>query len=198
MSKRTFLIIVSLLVLSFLATLGTGLYVWRSTSDNRADLIGGAYTLVDQTGAKRTESSWPSQYKLIYFGYTYCPDFCPTTLTIMTEALSQLDPNIAAQIKPLMISIDPERDTVEALNQYHEHFDPRFTMLTGSPDQVKQAAQAYRVYYAKAETDAAYDYLMDHSSFTYLMAPDGSFVTHFVYDTSSEEMAARLREIVGG
>ena len=134
MSKRTFLIIVSLLVLSFLATLGTGLYVWRSTSDNRADLIGGAYTLVDQTGAKRTESSWPSQYKLIYFGYTYCPDFCPTTLTIMTEALSQLDPNIAAQIKPLMISIDPERDTVEALNQYHEHFDPRFTMLTGSPD----------------------------------------------------------------
>ena len=198
MSKRTFLIIVSLLVLSFLATLGTGLYVWRSTAENRADLIGGAYTLVDQTGTTRTESSWPSQYKLIYFGYTYCPDFCPTTLTIMTEALSRLDPNIAARIKPLMISIDPERDTVEALDQYHDHFDPRFAMLTGSPEQVKQAAQAYRVYYAKAETDTTSDYLMDHSSFTYLMAPDGSFVTHFVYNTTAEQMATQLREIVGG
>jgi protein SCO1/2 len=198
MSKRTFLIIVSLLVLSFLATLSTGLYVWRSGSGDRANLIGGAYTLVDQTGATRTESSWPSQYKLIYFGYTYCPDFCPTTLTIMTDALSQLDPNDAAQIKPMMISIDPERDTVEALAQYHEHFDPRFAMLTGTTEQVKQAAQAYRVYFAKAESEAATDYLMDHSSFTYLMAPDGSFVTHFVHDTTAEQMADQLRKILEG
>jgi protein SCO1/2 len=198
MSKRTFITIVSLLVLSFVATVAAGLYVWRSNTEDRASLIGGPYELVDHTGAMRNEGSWPSQYKLIYFGYTYCPDFCPTTLTIMTDALSQLDENSAARIKPMMISIDPERDTVEALAQYHEHFDPRFTMLTGSPEQVKQAAQAYRVYFAKADSENASDYLMDHSSFTYLMAPDGSFVTHFVYDTTAEQMAAQLRAIVEG
>jgi len=197
MSTRTFLIVVTLLTAAFVATLAGGIYVFNQRSGGGA-AIGGAYTLVDQTGETRTEESWPDQYKLIYFGYTYCPDFCPTTLTIMTQALAELPEETARQVKPLMISIDPERDTVEALAQYQQHFDPRFSMLTGTPQQVDTAAKAYRVYYAKAETEGSTDYLMDHSTVTYLMAPDGSFVTHFPHDTTAEEMAARLEEVVGG
>lgn len=198
MSKRTFITLVALLVAAFAATVGAGYYVWQGTKTQRADLVGGSYTLVDHTGAVRTDRSWPDRYKLVFFGYTYCPDFCPTTMTVITDALSRLPDETADRIKPLMITIDPERDTVEAMAQYREHFDPRFAMLTGTPEQIREAATAYRIYYAKAESEAATEYLMDHSTYTYLMAPDGSFVTHFVHDTTGEQMAARLREVVGG
>ena len=198
MSSRTFLVLVTLLTTVLFATLGAGFYLWRETQTGGTAAIGGSYTLVDQTGVERTDESWPDQYKLIYFGYTYCPDFCPTTLTVMTGALGELSEDVASQIKPLMITIDPERDTVEALAQYHEHFDPRFSMLTGTLEQVDQAAKAYRVYYAKAESESATEYLVDHSTITYLMGPDGGFVTHFPHDVTPQQMAERLTEVVGG
>jgi protein SCO1/2 len=196
MSKRTFLITIGLLVGAFVATLGFGYFVWQDSRENRANLLGGPFELVDHTGTPRNQDSWPDQYKLMYFGYTYCPDFCPTTLTVMTEALNALPEPVAARIKPLLISVDPERDTVETLAQYHEHFDPRFSMMTGTPEQVRAAARAYGIYYAKAESDAATEYLMDHSTFTYLMAPNGDFVTHFGHGITGEEMAKTLAEVI--
>ena len=155
------------------------------------------FRLTDHEGNEVGPDTLIGRPTMVFFGFTYCPDVCPTTLSDISGWLEDLGDG-AAQMNVVFITVDPERDTVEALDQYHDHFDPRFAMLTGSPEQVKQAAQAYRVYYAKAETDTTSDYLMDHSSFTYLMAPDGSFVTHFVYNTTAEQMATQLREIVGG
>ena len=134
---------------------------------------------------------------LVFFGYTYCPDVCPTTLSIMTQALDQLGP-LAAKVTPVFVTVDPERDTVAQLKAYQEHFHPSFVMLTGSPERVREAARAYRVYHRKVESESATDYLMDHSSITFLMGPDGGYVTHFGHDATAETMAATLRQKLGG
>ncbi len=163
--------------------------------------IGGPFTLVDQDGQTRTEADFAGRYMLIFFGYTYCPDFCPTTLTDVTQALDRLAetaPEAAKQVTPIFVTVDPERDTVEAMKAYVTHFHPDFVGLTGSPEQVAAAAKVYRIFYQKVEDDSAGDYLVDHSTFTYLMGPDGTYTTHFAYNTSPEAMAERIAELVGG
>jgi protein SCO1 len=161
--------------------------------------IGGPFELVDQNGKTVTDADFRGRYMLIYFGYTYCPDICPTTLLRNTEALESLGGK-KDLIQPIMISVDPERDTPEHLKDYVQLFDPRLVALTGSPEQVAAAARAYRVYYAKAKepgADASADYLMDHSGFTYLMGPNGNFVAFFRHDMTPDAMAARLRAALG-
>ena len=156
--------------------------------------IGGPFALVDDTGKPRTDADFRGRLMLVYFGYTHCPDACPTALQDMADALAKLGP-AADQVAPIFVTIDPERDTVRYLKGYAEQFDPKFVALTGSAAQVAAAAKAYRVYYRKA-TDKG-DYLMDHSSIVYLMGRDGKFLTHFTPDATPDQMADTLRKYLG-
>ena len=159
--------------------------------------LGGPFTLTDHNGRTVTDADFRGRYLLIYFGYIYCPDVCPLSLQRNFEALQILGEK-AEKIQPVLVTIDPERDTVEKMRDYVAAFDPRLIGLTGTPEQVKAAAAAYRVYYAKVQNEngAAEGYLVDHSAFTYLMAPDGTFVQFFRHDMTPEAMAERLNKIL--
>lgn len=177
-------------VIASLSWFGTG----SRQSDQGAAVLGGPFTLTDQNGRTVTDADFHGKYLLVYFGYTYCPDVCPTSLARNTEALDLLGKQ-GEEIVPILISVDPERDTPERLKEYAAFFHPRLVALTGTPEQVAAVAKAYRVYYAKAETDRGPDaYLLDHSSFTYLMGPDGRFLQFFRHDLSPEEMAERIKQ----
>jgi cytochrome oxidase Cu insertion factor (SCO1/SenC/PrrC family) len=167
----------------------------RSMAGGEA-LVGGPFTLTDQHGAVVTEQDFAGRYMLIYFGYTYCPDFCPMSLSNMTQALDLLPPEQAEQVVPILITIDPERDTVEQLAEYAPLFHPRLVALTGTPEETRQAAKAYRVYFSKAGNGDGSDYLMDHSTFIYLMGPDGKYVRHFSHTATPEEIAAGIAAAV--
>lgn len=159
-------------------------------------LIGGPFALVDQTGATRTDADFRGKFMLVYFGYTYCPDVCPTTLQTMTEALERLG-KAAARVQPIFITIDPARDTPKVMGQYVAHFYPGMIGLTGTAAQIAAAARAYRVYYAK-EAGRDQDYLMDHSGFVYLMGPDGKYITIMPPQVTAGQMAAVLAKHLGG
>lgn len=166
-------------------------------AESTTPAIGGPFTLTDQHGNTVTEADFAGRYKLIYFGFTYCPDVCPTTLATIAEAM-ELVGDKAETIVPILITVDPERDTPEQLKMYADHFHPRLVALTGTPEQIAAVAKEYRVYYAKvAEKGADKDaYTMDHSAITYLMGPDGAYVRHFGHATPAGEMAERLREVI--
>ncbi len=156
--------------------------------------IGGPFTLVDHDGKARGNGDFRGEHLLIYFGYTYCPDVCPTALSDMALALDALGDD-AAKVRPVFITVDPSRDTPERLKPYVANFHPRMVGLTGSEQAVAAAAKAYRVYFAKSKSEAAPgEYLMDHTSIIYLMSPDGRYLTHFGHGTSAETMAKRIRE----
>lgn len=157
--------------------------------------IGGPFNLVDQHGRTVTEADFRGRYMLIYFGYTFCPDVCPTELQAMSQAVDQLGP-AGEKVTPVFITVDPARDTVEQLAGYAEHFHPRLVALTGSPEQVAAAAKVYRVYYKKVEQEDSAEYLMDHSSIIYLMGPEGEFLTHFSYGTEPARMAEKIKEFL--
>jgi protein SCO1/2 len=161
-------------------------------------LVGGPFTLVDQDGNQVTEEDFAGRFMLIYFGYTWCPDFCPMSLSTMVQALDLLAPEEAEQVVPMLITIDPERDTVEQLAEYVPLFSPRVVGLTGTPEQVAAAAKAYRVYFNKVEQDDPDAYLMDHSTFIYLMGPEGEYRRHFGADAAPQEIAEGLRAELEG
>jgi cytochrome oxidase Cu insertion factor (SCO1/SenC/PrrC family) len=157
-----------------------------------APTIGGAFELVDKDGKIWRNTDFKGKPMLVYFGYTYCPDICPTALYHLTEAMEKLGTSQAAQ--PLFITIDPQRDTVAQLQTYSQNFHKDFIMLTGSKDQVDQAIKAYRVHAARAsEERGADDYLMDHSSLIYLMDKSGQYRAHFNHQTSSQEIVERVK-----
>ncbi|MEM7026208.1 MAG: SCO family protein, partial [Pseudomonadota bacterium] len=148
--------------------------------------------LVDQHGTAVTEHSFAGQHMLIYFGYTYCPDVCPTTLSTMIQALDLLPAKQAEQVVPIFITIDPERDTVEQMALYAPLFHPRLVALTGTREATDSAAKAYRVLHKKA--GGGDDYLVDHSSFVFLMGPDGAYVDHFHGSVSPKRIAEGMAE----
>lgn len=152
--------------------------------------IGGPFRLVDQAGQIRTEADFSGRFMLVYFGYTYCPDVCPTAVHIMSVALDQLG-DAGRDVVPILVTIDPERDTVETLAAYAKNFHPRLVALTGDVDAVRAAARAYRVYFAKAGEGE--DYLVDHTSIIYLMGRDGRYLSHFSHTTDPAAMAARIK-----
>jgi protein SCO1/2 len=162
--------------------------------------VGGPFSLVDQTGAPVSDATWRGRWLLVYFGYTYCPDVCPTELQAVASALDLLGP-LASRVVPLFITIDPERDTPAHLADYVKLFDDRIVGLTGSPRQIADVAKAYRVYYAKVTPKDSTTYLMDHTSFLYLMGPDGTLRALFrpgsdprdIADTIKARMAAAGR-----
>jgi len=160
-----------------------------------AALIGGPFTLIDQHGATVHDSDFRGRYMLVYFGYTNCPDECPTDLTAMGRAIDSLG-TTAKQVIPVFITIDPARDTVQRLADYAPLFHPRLIALTGSAEQIRQATAAYRVYYEKVGDGA--DYAMSHSAIIYLMDPQGRFVTHFSEATPADAIAAGIRRAMAG
>jgi protein SCO1/2 len=161
--------------------------------------IGGPFQLVDHTGKTVTAADYRGRFMLIFFGYGYCPDVCPTELATMAAALDVLGKR-AEKIQPLFISVDPARDTPKFLADYVANFHPRLVGLTGTADQVAAAAKAYRVFYAKSkqpeEQPESTAYFMDHSAFVYLMGPDGSYRTMFRRSTSPKIMAGTIAGIL--
>jgi protein SCO1/2 len=151
--------------------------------------IGGPFELIDHTGARRTDADYHGKLALIYFGYTYCPDVCPTDLQAMASALDLLGDGGRA-VQPLFITIDPERDTPEHLAGYVPLFHPRLVGLTGDADAIRRAARAYKVHYAKVVLPELADYAMDHSAFIYLVNADGEYLGFFPPGTSPERMAS--------
>jgi len=161
--------------------------------------IGGAFTLVDQDGKAVTDQDFAGRYLLVYFGFTHCVDACPLALLAMTQALDRLPPEMAAQVQPLFITVDPARDTPEQIALYLENFHPAFVGLTGSPEQLAAAAKAYRAVIQMPEPDANGDYQVQHGTIIYLMAPDGSFLRHFDHVTPAGDLAAALQaQLAGG
>jgi protein SCO1/2 len=160
--------------------------------------IGGPFELVNGQGETVTEKDFAGKEMLIYFGYTYCPDVCPTSLSLIAAALDMLTPEQREKITPIFISIDPERDTPDVVGTYAKAFYPTMVGLTGTPEQVTAAARAYKVYFKKVEEKGDAPYLMDHSSIVYLMGPDGKFLTHFSHGTTPDKMAEILGKYLSG
>jgi protein SCO1/2 len=158
--------------------------------------IGGHFTLTATDGTTVTDGTYRGKILLVYFGYTLCPDICPTTLGGIADALDKLGPN-ADKIQPLFITVDPRRDTPKVLTDYVKNFGSRIIGLTGTPEQIAAAAKAYRVYYAPYKMpDAPGGYLMDHSATVYVMNPEGRFVASFSPETSADQMAERLTVLI--
>jgi len=149
--------------------------------------IGGPFTLVNTAGQTVSDRDVLTKPSLVYFGYTFCPDVCPFDMSRNVEAVDKLEAQ-GIDVNPVFITIDPERDTPEALADYAFNMHPKLVALTGSPEQVQAASQAYKTFYKKRETGDEF-YLMDHSTFTYLMLPGEGFVDFFRREITSDQMA---------
>ena len=154
--------------------------------------IGGPFTLTDQTGKPRNDVDFRGKLMLVYFGFTFCSDVCPTDLQQMGIAVDKL--GVAGEaVQPIFVTVDPERDTPEHLLEYMPFFHPRFVGLTGQAEAIEKAARAYRVYYKKVERDDKSDYTVDHSAFIYLMGRAGEYLGFFPPGTSAERLAETIR-----
>lgn len=185
-------------IVSLMLTLGIlGYWLWHNRTSGAGPTIGSSFALTDQFGKPRTDADFRGQLMLVFFGFTNCPDICPIELQTMSDALDLLGAD-AAKVTPIFITVDPARDTPEALRDYVANFHPRLVALTASADAVGAVAKGYRVYYAKATgTNAPSDpaaYIMDHTAIVYLMGPDGEYLTHFSPGTKAEAMAKGVRE----
>lgn len=168
--------------------------LWFSNSSRAA--VGGPFTLENGSGQAVTERTFRGKYALVYFGYTYCPDVCPTTLNEVAGAMDHLGAK-ARDLQPIFISVDPERDTPGVVKQYTAAFTPRLVGLTGTPQEIAQVAKEYHVYYAKHVTGPGpKDYTMDHSSILYLMGPDGRFIAPIDAGESGKAMAASIAKLI--
>ena len=178
--------------------LGAGGFLWLSESGGNSPIsIGGPFTLENGSGKTVTDRDFRGKYMLVYFGYTFCPDVCPTTLNAVADAMDKLGP-AASRVQPVFITVDPKRDTPGVVKQYAAAFGPNIIGLTGTPQEIAAAAKEYRVYYAEHRTGTGpNDYAMDHSSVLYLMGPDGTFVAPIRADESGAEMAANLKKLMG-
>ena len=179
-----------------LLLIGTGAYMWFSGGTPAGMTVGGAFVLQNGDGKPVTDTDFRGKYMLVYFGYTFCPDVCPTTLNAVADAMDKLGPK-ADRIRPLFITVDPKRDTPDVVKQFAAAFGPRVEGLTGSPSQIAVVAKAYRVYYAEHRTGSRPDdYTMDHSSVLYLMGPDGRFIAPIRADMTADQMAVSLAKLV--
>lgn len=165
-----------------------------ATATVLASAIGGPFRLVDQDGRTVTDADLKGNWLLVYFGYTRCPDACPTALNDIAIALDDLGQKRDA-VRPVFITVDPEHDTPEVMKAYVESFDAPILALTGTPAQVAVAAKSYRVYYAK-HPEPGGDYSMDHSSVIYVMNPDGRFTATFTPESTPAQIAERLRKLL--
>ncbi len=163
--------------------------------DTQADIsFGGPFALTDEEGKVFTSRSIGNQYRLIYFGFTFCPTICPTELAKMTEALNSLDQKILARIQPIFITIDPDRDTSEVIKDYLTNFHEKFIGLTGKQADIDKVVSAYKVYAAKVQDPKAGAYTMDHSSYIFLMDPEDRLVKIYKTTDTAAFIEADLRK----
>jgi protein SCO1/2 len=159
-------------------------------------LIGGPFALTDHTGKRVTDQDFRGRYTLVLFGFTFCPDICPSALQVMSAALDRLGPK-ADRFVPILITVDPERDTPMQLASYVQSFHSRLVGLTGTPAEIEAVVKAYRVYVRKvADPKSTAGYSIDHTSLIYVMGPDGAYVTHFAHTTNADVMAERLAKLL--
>lgn len=158
--------------------------------------IGGPFELTEPSGRRITSEQLIDGPTLIYFGYTFCPDVCPVDTQVMAQAIDILDEQ-GVDVAPVFITVDPERDTPQALADYAEAVHPKLVALTGTPEEIKTAADAYKVFYQKVEMpDSAVGYLMNHTSYFYLMTPDRGLVALFRRDVTPESLAADIARVL--
>lgn len=156
-------------------------------------LLGGPFSLTTHTGEPKTNKDYLGQWVLIYFGFTHCPDICPEELEKMIQVVDEIDsiptlPNLT----PLFITIDPERDTKEAIANYVKEFSPKLIGLTGTKEEIDQVARAFRVYYSPGPKDEDEDYIVDHTIIMYLIGPDGEFLDYFGQNKKNAEIAGSI------
>ncbi len=176
--------------------IGAGGYIWFSGGSAPGLTVGGPFALTNGDGKPVADTDFRGKYMLVYFGYTYCPDVCPTTLNAVADALDKLGPK-ADRIAPLFITVDPKRDSPAVVKQFAAAFGTRIQGLTGNAAQIATVAKEYRVYYAEHRTGPGPDdYSMDHSSVLYLMGPDGRFIAPIRADMDPDQLAAALAKLV--
>lgn len=157
-----------------------------------AQQLGRSFTLQNHFGDRVASASYKGKFLLIYFGYTFCPDVCPSELQKVSEALDRLG-DVSARLQPLFITLDPERDTAEVLADYISNFHESLVGLTGSPDEVQSVARSYHVLYQRVPGASETDYLLAHSSTVFLMDGDGRYAAHFAYGSTVDEIVAGVR-----
>lgn len=187
----------------FLVSLLAGIWIWTVYARNDAPFadctgsqvagdIGGPFELVNSSGESVTDKDVITGPTLVYFGYTFCPDVCPLDMSRTADAVDLLEER-GQTVTPVFISVDPKRDTPDVVGDFAANLHERMIGLTGSPEQVKAASQAYKTYYKAHDEEGDDDYyLVDHSTFTYLILPEYGFVDFFRHETSAEDMAERV------
>lgn len=194
MSERILMLIAGLL-----ATLVIGLAIfWQPEIPERplpkaALQAAGDFTLQSAAGPVSLKD-YRGKVVLIYFGYTYCPDVCPTSLAATAQGLALLKPEELAKVAMIFISVDPERDTPARLKDYAEFFHPGIVGVTGTPDKVADVAKRYGVFYARQKVDTAGGYVVDHSSDTYVVGPEGQLIGKIAHATAPDRVAAEIRK----
>ena len=161
--------------------------------------IGGPFELVDSHSQTRRWSDFDGQYRIVYFGFTYCPDVCPTDVQRLSQGLQKFEaaePALGKKVQPIFISIDPERDKPAKVGEFVSHFHPRLVGLTGTPEQVKAAADAFKVFYEKGEPGSDGQYMMNHSAVSYLFGPKGEPLATLPTDQGPDAVAAELEKWV--
>jgi protein SCO1/2 len=196
----SYLLLGSLLVAALLA----GAYLWRlgdgqgtgavQTVSGEAE-IGGPFTLTDQNGMRVSDTDFRGRHMLVFFGFTYCPDICPTTLSILSAALEEIGP-LSDQVVPILISVDPARDTPEVMKPYLSAFGEEFVGLTGTKEEIDDVVAAYRAYYQM--DGEGEDYMVNHSTVVYLMDENGVFLSHYALDMGPDAIAADLTRRLSG
>ena len=187
----TWLLCVLALVLLF-AWVGDNILPKVKQGDSGETLINSDFTLQNGNGKIVTDKDFRSKYMLVYFGYTHCPDVCPTTLLLISNALADIGAT-AGRIQPIFITVDPDRDSPKATADYAGHFSKELLGLSGTPGQIKHVADGFKVYYTKVDQkNSALGYVVDHSGFIYLIGPDGKYVDHFAANVSEQELADGL------
>ncbi len=157
--------------------------------------IGGEFTLTSSTGETVRWSDFAGQYRIVYFGFAYCPDVCPTDVQRFTQGLRMFaedSPELAANVQPIFITVDPERDTPEVVGEFTSAFSDDLIGLTGTPEQIKEAGDAFRIYYAKGEEQPGGGYLIDHTNITYLFGPEGEPLATLPTDLGAKAVADEL------
>lgn len=159
--------------------------------------VGGPFTLTDANGRKRSLASFRGKVVLLYFGYTFCPDVCPTDLVEIARMMKAMGKD-ARRLQPLFVTLDPERDTPQVLRAYAAAFHPRLIALTGTEDEIRKVATEWKTWFGKVQPPDGRPYLIDHTAFTYLIDREGKYLAYFPPGTSGERMAELVREVLSG
>ncbi|MFD2263507.1 SCO family protein [Lacibacterium aquatile] len=198
MTQKKTLIALLTGVLMLAAGAGVALWLYKPEPKSKTFFgelpdIGGAYSVLDETGAISTDQSFPGKYRIYFFGFTHCPDVCPTALGTIAAALDGMGGKADAFV-PLFVTVDPERDTPEIVKDYTDAFDPRIIGLTGSVEQITGLAKSFKIYFRKVPQGDSYT--MDHSGFIYVMNPEGKFVAFFKHEDTPERITTGLRQVL--